>query len=111
MLQWPNLVAPVEANLAYITGGELARWDCVWMQHIAGIQSQSAENDIYTIGESDASNAWSYNLYSPGMISYQNYLWIRQLSSGSPHYSGVAKILMAYHLGVTTDQLGRYTIF
>lgn len=100
-----QLVAPVEANLAYITGGELARWDCVWMQHIAGIQSQSAENDIYTIGESDASNAWSYNLYSPGMISVK-ILMDKAASSGSPHYSGVAKILMAYHLGVTTDNWG-----
>ena len=100
-----QLVAPIEANLAYITGGELARWDCVWMQQIAGIQSQSAENDIYTIGESDASNAWSYNLYSPGMISTK-ILMDKAASSGSPHYAGISKILMAYHLGVTTDQWG-----
>jgi len=100
-----QLVAPIEANLAYITGGELARWNCVWMQQIAGIQSQSAENDIYTIGESDASNAWTYNLYSPGMISVKM-LMDKAESSGSPHYAAIGKILMAYHLGVTTDQWG-----
>jgi hypothetical protein len=100
-----QLLAPVEANLAYIVGGELARWDCVWMQQIAGIQSQSAENDIYTIGESDVTNAWSWNLYSPGMISAK-ILMDKAAATKSPHYAGVAKILMAYYLGVTTDQWG-----
>jgi hypothetical protein len=101
----PQLVAPIEANLAYITGGEIARWDCVWMQQIAGIQSQSAENDIYTLGESDATNAWSYNLYCPGMISTK-ILIDKATASNSPHFAGIGKILMAYHLGVTTDQWG-----
>jgi hypothetical protein len=101
----PQLVAPIEANLAYITGGEIARWDCVWMQQIAGIQSQSAENDIYTLGESDVNNAWSYNLYCPGMISTK-ILIDKATSNNSPHYAGIGKILMAYHLGVTTDQWG-----
>jgi hypothetical protein len=100
-----QLLAPVEANLAYIVGGELARWDCVWMQQIAGIQSQSAENDIYTINEADVTNAWSWNLYSPGMINLK-YMLEKAVSTNSPHYGGVAKILMAYHLGVTTDHWG-----
>src|SRR5512133_2424304 len=63
-----QLVAPVEVNLAYVAGGEMARWDCLWMQQIAGLQSQSADIDIYTIGESETQGAWSYNLYAPGMI-------------------------------------------
>ncbi len=100
-----QLLAPVEANLAYIVGGELARWDCVWMQHIAGIQSQSADNDIYTLGEADVTNAWSWNLYSPGMINTK-FMMEKAVTTKSPHYGGVAKILMAYHLGVTTDHWG-----
>lgn len=100
-----QLVAPIQANLAYIVGGELARWDCVWMQQIAGIQSQSAENDIYTIGETDTDNAWSYNLYSPGMISTKK-LIEKAAEKKSPYYGGIGKILMAYHLGVTTDHFG-----
>jgi hypothetical protein len=101
----PQLIAPVEVNLAYIVGGELARWNCVWMQQIAGIQSQSAENDIYTISEADVTNAWSWNLYSPGMINTK-IIMKKAAEGGSPHYAGVAKILMAYHLGVTTDLWG-----
>ncbi len=100
-----QLLAPVEANLAYIVGGELARWNCVWMQQIAGIQSQSAENDIYTLSEADVTNAWSWNLYSPGMINTK--IIMEKAAAGrSPHYAGVAKILMAYHLGVTSDEWG-----
>lgn len=100
-----QLVAPIEANLAYIVGGELARWDCLWMQQIAGLQSQSAENDIYTLGESDTHNAWCYNLYAPGMINTK-ILMDKAAALNSPHYAGVGKILMAYQLGITTDQWG-----
>lgn len=100
-----QLIAPVEANLAYIVGGELARWDCVWMQQIAGLQSQAANNDIYIISESDVTNAWSWNLYSPGMIDTR-IMMDKAATTNSPHYAGVAKILMAYQLGVVTDQWG-----
>lgn len=100
-----QLVAPIEANLSYIVGGELARFNCVWMQQIAGLQSQSADNDIYTISESDVTNAWSYNLYSPGMIN-SKILMDKAVTSNSPYYGGVARILLAYHLGVTTDLWG-----
>jgi hypothetical protein len=100
-----QLISPVEANLAYIVGGEMARFDCVWMQQIAGVQSQSGENDIYTISEADVTNMWSYNLYSPGMINTK-ILMDKAVTEESPHYAGVAKILMAYYLGVTTDQWG-----
>jgi hypothetical protein len=100
-----QLVAPIEANLAYIVGGELARWDCVWMQHIAGLQSQSAETDIYTIGEADTQSAWSYNIYAPGMIDTK-ILIDKAVATNSPHYGGLAKVMMVYHLGVATDQWG-----
>src|SRR5512133_3075930 len=97
-----QLIAPVEANLAYIVGGEMARWDCVWMQQIAGLQSQAADADIYTIAEADVTGAWSWNLYAPGMINTK-IIMEKAVATNSPHYAGVAKILMAYHLGVTTD--------
>jgi hypothetical protein len=100
-----QLVAPVEANLAYIVGGELARWDCVWMQQLAGLQSQSGNTDVYTIAEADVNGTWSWNLYSPGMINTK-ILMDKAATGNSPHYSGIAKVLMAYHLGVTTDNWG-----
>ncbi len=100
-----QLVAPVEADLAYIVGGQLARWNCMWMQQIAGLQSQSADEDIYNITESATTEAWSWNLYAPGMIDTKTLMDKANVTS-SPHYGGVAKILMAYQLGVTTDMWG-----
>jgi hypothetical protein len=100
-----QLIAPVEANLAYIVGGEIARWNCVWMQQIAGLQSQSADDDIYNVAEANFTNAWSYNLYAPGMINTK-VIMDKAVATKSPHYAGIAKVLMAYHLGVTTDEWG-----
>jgi hypothetical protein len=100
-----QLLAPVEVNLAYITGGEIDRWDCLWTQQLAGLQSQAYDVDVYNLGESDVSSAWSWNLYSPGMINLKIII-DKAKSSNSPHYAAVAKILLAYHLGVTTDHWG-----
>lgn len=100
-----QLIAPIEVNLAYIVGGELTRFSSAWMQQIAGLQSQSSEVDLYILGESDVTNAWSYNLYAPGMINTK-ILMDKATASNSPHYAAVGKILMAYHLGVTTDLWG-----
>jgi len=100
-----QLVAPIEANLAYIAGGELPRFTSTWMQQIAGLQSQSADIDIYNISEADTENAWSWNLYQPGMINTK-ILMEKAVTNSSPYYGGIAKILMAYHLGVTSDLFG-----
>ena len=100
-----QLVAPIEVNLAYVVGGDLARIGCEWTQQIAGLQSQAADIDIYNISEADVDNAWLWNLYSPGMIN-SKILIEKAEASTSPHYSGIAKVLMAYHLGVTTDLWG-----
>lgn len=100
-----QLIAPIETNLAYVVGGELTRYSSAWMQQIAGLQSQSGEVDLYIIGESEVNDAWSYNLYAPGMIN-SKILMEKAAASNSPHYAAVGKILMAYHLGITTDLWG-----
>jgi hypothetical protein len=100
-----QLVAPIEVNLAYVLGGDLARIPCQWTQQIAGLQSQSSDIDIYNISESDVNNAWSYNLYSPGMINTK-ILIQKAEEEESPYYAGIGEVLMAYHLGVTTDLWG-----
>lgn len=100
-----QLVAPIEVNLAYVLGGDLARIGCEWTQQIAGLQSQAGDIDIYNISESDIENAWQWNLYAPGMINTK-ILMEKAVEKKSPHYSGIAKVLMAYHLGLTTDLWG-----
>jgi len=101
------LVAPIEVNLAYVVGGDLTRTTNGWMQQIASVAAgiQSADNDVYNISEADVNNSWSYNLYNPGMYNTKT-LIAKAVTQKSPHYGGIAKVLMAYQLGVTTDLWG-----
>jgi len=64
-----QLLAPAEVNAAYVVGGEIARWDCAWMQQITGLQSQAADADIYILNEADVTNAWGWTLYTPAMMN------------------------------------------
>jgi hypothetical protein len=100
-----QLLAPIEVNAAYVVGGEMARWDCAWMQQITGLQSQAADADIYVMNESDVTNAWSWTLYAPAMVNAR-IMMDKAKKENSPHFAGVAKVLMAYLLGVTTDHWG-----
>jgi Starch-binding associating with outer membrane len=100
-----QLVAPIEVNAAYVIGGEIARWDCAWMQQITGLQSQAADADIYIMNEADVTNAWSWNLYAPAMIDAR-IMMDKAAKENSPHFEGIAKVLMAYMLGVVTDHWG-----
>lgn len=100
-----QLLAPAEVNAAYVAGGELARWDCAWMQQITGLQSQAADADIYILNEADVTNAWGWTLYTPAMMNVK--LMIDKAEEKeSPHFAGVGKVLMAYLLGITTDHWG-----
>jgi len=100
-----QLLAPIQVNAAYAIGGEMARWDCAWMQQITGLQSQAADADIYILEEADVSNAWSWMLYTPAMMNAK-IMMDKAEKENSPHYAGVAKVLLAYLLGVTTDHWG-----
>lgn len=100
-----QLLAPIQVNAAYAVGGEMARWDCAWMQQITGLQSQAADADIYILEEADVTNAWSWMLYAPSMVNAK-IMMEKAVAEESPHYAGVAKIMMAYLLGVTTDHWG-----
>jgi len=99
------LVAPIEVNLAYVVGGDLTRTTNGWMQQLAGLSSQSYDNDVYNISEADVNNAWSYNLYNPGMYNTK-ILMAKAVTEKSPHFGGIAKVMMAYQLGITTDLWG-----
>jgi hypothetical protein len=100
-----QLLAPIQVNAAYAIGGEIARWDCAWMQQITGLQSQAADADIYIMNESDVTTAWSWTLYAPAMVNAKM-MMDKAAKENSPHYAGVAKVLMAYLLGVVTDHWG-----
>lgn len=100
----PDLLLPAaELQIAYTMGGDYGRHTSVWTQHHAGIDRQQAGFDKYLIGESDMDNAWT-TMYAGAMQNLR--IIIEQTNEVSPHYAGIARILMAYSLGATTDLFG-----
>ena len=72
---------------------------------MTGTDRQSlARNRYAQIGESDFNTPWGDLSYAGGM--YDLNLIIGKTSGDSPHYSGVAKIMMAAYLGNMTDCFG-----
>jgi hypothetical protein len=101
-----NVLLPgIEANLGYSYGSDLSRYPSLWIQTMAGINNQHLQYDNYSLNESDVNNMWYFNLYG-GAMSDLDILIRKAASTGSPHYGGIAKILMANALGTCTDLWG-----
>jgi len=100
------LLPGAEGNLAYAQGGDMERFTSLMVQYITGYSRQFAAYQVYTINESDVNNLWN-NLYAATM---SNYKAMMDISSKEPTfyntYDAIARILMAYTLGMTTDVWG-----
>ena len=100
-----NLVLPVaEVSYAYVVGGDFSRFTGMWIQNFTGIDRQFDVLNNYQFTESDGDNAWS--------TTYQvclNNLKIvseKATESNSPHYRGIAKVMMAATMGQVADLWG-----
>jgi len=101
-----NVLLPgIEVNLAYTFGSDLNRYPSLWIQTMSGLSNQHLAFDFYSFNESDVNNMWYYNLYGGAMSDLYVVLG-KASSTGSPHYGGIAKILMANALGTCTDLWG-----
>lgn len=102
----PKVLLPaIQSNIAYGQGGDMARYACLFTQQVRGIARQWAVYDGYNFTESDFDNLWRFNLYGGPMMDLYTLNNIC-LEKGYVHYGGVAKIMMAYTLGITTDCFG-----
>ncbi|MBI9062457.1 MAG: SusD/RagB family nutrient-binding outer membrane lipoprotein [Marinilabiliaceae bacterium] len=102
----PALVLPAaQAGIAYAAGGELSRYTGYWVQHITGIALHARRHETYGTTEADVENLWKFYTYGGQLMDLRN-LIDQATEQGSPHFSGVGKVLMAYKLGVTTDMWG-----
>jgi len=101
-----NLLLPsIEGGLAYSAGSDMARYNGLWIQQIAGLANQHLVFDNYGLSESDVNNMWYFNLFSTTLANAD--IMIKKAeANGSPYYAGIGKILMAYGLGITTDVWG-----
>jgi hypothetical protein len=99
------LLSGAEVTLAFSYASDLTRYPALWTQTLSGIANQHLLFDNYILTESDVNNMWYYNLYG-GAMSDLSILMKKAVEQNSPHYGGVAKILMASALGVCTDLWG-----
>ncbi len=100
-----SLIPAIEADLGYTIGGmDVAGYSAIWMQQIKGIDRQAGAVDNYNITAADVNNAWS-SFYA-GPMEDAHLLMQMADEKNSPHYKGVAQVLMAVALGTVTDLWG-----
>ncbi len=80
-----------------------ARVLSVWTNQGAGCDFQYIDLGNYIYNEQDVENDWS-NLYTNNLINLKTL--IEKTEAESPHYSGIAKILMGMNYGLATDLWG-----
>jgi hypothetical protein len=102
-----QLLSSAQVNLAFEGGSDLFRYATVIMQQMSGLASQpnqTFEYSRYNITGSDQNNVWG-SIFSTTLGDLE--LIIKQAAAnGSPHYSGVAKILKAYEYSLVVDTWG-----
>lgn len=95
----PNAEAQTIRNLGSI-GGRLTG---TMIQHFKGIEGVSESQNDYLIDEEVLDTYWRTGLYSAAMRDCHI---IIAKSDESPHFAGIAKILMAVNLGIATSFWG-----
>jgi hypothetical protein len=105
------MLPDVELRSAFeTTGTDIAWYATVYIEHDAGTWGQSADADQRVSQESSSlmNNSWT-NLYSV-MLSCKNIIDKTDTVTGSEPANfwarGIAQVLMAYNLAVTTDMWG-----
>ncbi len=98
------LLPAVEGSLAWQHGSDPSRFASLYTQHHSGVDRQHLGYYAdYSLGEGDIDNYWQ-NIYR---IMGNCYTLIKKADAQqSPHYAGVARILMAYSIGLVTDGFG-----
>ena len=99
-----SILSASETFAMYELGDIPGRMSNIVTQQFAGGGNQSALQDRYSITENDPNQNW-VNLYQGGLEQYKVII-TRATEENSPHYSGIAKILSAFTLGVLTDLWG-----
>lgn len=90
---------------AFADGNELNRFTSVIMSYLTGTANSPLQYDIYNTTGADFGNQWNGELYNGALISYKH-LIERGVETGSPYYSGIGKIMLAYTFSLTTDVWG-----
>jgi len=96
----PSAIVPV----AYNTGGSLSWYTSMWDQQTIGIDRQFQNFENFSTQRADVDNIWT-NIYQDAL---SNAVVLNQQATreGNVYYAGIAKVLIAYQMGLTTDLWG-----
>jgi hypothetical protein len=87
------LLPSAQAALFYVGGNDHSMAPSVWVQHRAGVDRQAGAMEVYNYQESDCNNLW--NTLNATVMKNLSIIIKKGEATNSPHYSAVAKILMA----------------
>ncbi|GAA4310308.1 SusD/RagB family nutrient-binding outer membrane lipoprotein [Compostibacter hankyongensis] len=96
------LVTSTETITAYnVTGGFPARVSSYWTQQVS-FNTPGPDIDSYQMLASTVENTWTFDLYA-GILKNLKVLEEKTTDNGNNYYCAIAKIMLAYNMGVVTD--------
>lgn len=104
-----TLLPPTQKALADVQGGQLFRINNIFSQHMEGISGRPLDFEQYNPDELFVGNGWS-DIYVGAIVNLK-IIQDRAIEEGSPHYAGVAEVLLAQAFGILTDTWGDVPYF
>ncbi len=99
------LLPAIEQAIGFtLLGNDAVRPTNIWMQMLDGVDRQSYTQARYQLMAADVDNYWG-SAYTDALINAQ-IMMDKAEEEGSPQNVGVAKVLLAVSLAITTDNFG-----
>ncbi len=101
------LLPAIQQSMGYnLEGNNTVRTTNIWMQQFDGVDRQSFTEARYQLTPADVDNVWT-SIYEEMLMNSTILIKKAQSEvSKSPNFEGVAQVLMATTLGITTDLFG-----
>lgn len=101
-----TVLSAAQANIGFTTvgGNDLCRVTAFWMQYFQGLDRQSLATSDYILQSQDVNNLWNSNY--AGSMEDLKIIIDKSYAENKPGYRGIAQILMANCLGITSDFWG-----
>jgi hypothetical protein len=99
------LMPSLQTGMSFSIGGEYTQFSNIMTQHIkGGTTAQQGDFSKYILDGQDADGMWQ-NIYT-NVLNIAFTIIKKAEAEDAKQYSGVAKVLMAYGIGVVTDTFG-----
>lgn len=101
-----NLVLPsIQAQMAYNQVANPGRTTGLVMQYFAGLDAQQLAYQNYNITEIEFNNYWRTGFYA-ALLNNCKAIIDKANAENNPYYAGIAKVVQANGLGMTTAMFG-----